>query len=110
MLRVFERVLDRNSPAIRRLEASLHHHPVGADVEAPLLEVADLVLGLADHDLDDRALHPLRLATQGLDLPSKALPGVRIRGGLSLCLPDRNEGLDLGKLRLPTWPDPLKPP
>ena len=64
MLRVLEGVIDGDSLAVGRLEAGLHHHPVRDDVEVPLLEVADLVLRLADDDLDDRAVHPLRLAAQ----------------------------------------------
>jgi hypothetical protein len=68
MLGVFERVLHRHALAVGGLEAGLHHHPVGDDVEAPLGKIAYLVLRLADDDLDDRAVHPLRLPAQELDL------------------------------------------
>ena len=74
MLRVLEGVLDRHPLAVGRLEAGLHHHPVRDDVEAPLLEVADLVLRFADDDLDDRALHPLRLTAQRIELRRRGAP------------------------------------
>jgi hypothetical protein len=54
MLRVLEG--DSTAPlAVRRLEARFMTRPVRDDVDAPLLEVRDLVLSLADDDLDDGA-------------------------------------------------------
>ena len=43
------------------LEALLHQGAMRDDVEAPLLEVGDLVLRLADDDLDDRLVEPVGL-------------------------------------------------
>ena len=80
VLRVLEGVLHGHPLAVRRLEAGLHHHAVRDDVEAPLLEVAHLVLRFADDDLDDRALHPLRLPAQLLERRRQALPVIRIGG------------------------------
>ena len=61
VLRILERILDRHALAVQGLKACLHHSSVRDDFESPLLEVADLVLRFAYDDLDDRALHPLRL-------------------------------------------------
>ena len=76
MVRVLEGVLHVHPLAVRGLEPVLHHDAVGDDVKAPLLEVADFVLGLADDDLDDGALHPLGLAAEPVPLL-----GQRRRGG-----------------------------
>ena len=48
------------------------------DVEAPLLEVGDLVLRLADDDLDDRLIQPLRLALRAWP-PLRAARRARLR-------------------------------
>ena len=110
MLRVLEGVLDRHPLAVRRLEAGLHHHAVRDDVEAPLLEVAHLVLRFADDDLDDRALHPLRLTAQRFDVPGQALPHVGVSGRGQLRFLDGNQRLDLGELGLPARLDALEHP
>ena len=80
MLRVLERRLHIHPLAVADLEALLHQGAVRDDVEAPLLEVGDLVLRLADDDLDDRLLHPLRLALQ---------PGQLLRRRVALVFVDR---------------------
>src|SRR5262249_1069960 len=64
VLWVLESVLHSYPLAIRRLEALLHHHAVRDDVKAPLLEVAHLVPRFTNDDLDEGALHPLRLTTE----------------------------------------------
>src|SRR5437588_11075267 len=110
MLRVLECIIHGYPFAAGRLEAGFHDHAVRDNFEAPALKVADLVLSLTDNDFDDGTLHPLRLSAQGLELIFKALLRVRVRGGLSLLLPDRNDCLDLGQLRLPAWFDPLEHP
>ena len=61
MLRVLERRLDIDALAIARLEALLHQGAMRDDVKAPFLEVGDLVLCLADDDLDDRLVEPAAL-------------------------------------------------
>src|SRR5688500_15609480 len=53
--------------AVGRLEAGLQNEAVRDDVEAPPLEITNLVLSLADHDLDDRFFHPCRLAADSLE-------------------------------------------
>src|SRR3989442_9115880 len=80
------------------------------DVEAPSLEIADFVLRLADHDLDDRAFHPLRLPTQPLDFSAESLPRVGVRGGGKLHLLAQNESLDLSQFHLPSRLDTLEHP
>ena len=75
MVGLFEGIFDVQPLAVRRLEAVLHDDPVGDDVEVPLFEVAHLVLGLADDDLNDRGLQPLGLAAEPLDFPGQAPPG-----------------------------------
>ena len=95
MLRVLESVLHSHSLAVQRLEASLHHHAVRDDIEAPLLEVAHFVLRLTDDDLDDGALHPLRLAAKLLQRRTQTLPCIRIGGRCQFRLLLRDEGFDL---------------
>src|SRR5439155_14894452 len=80
------------------------------DVESPSLEIADFVLRLADHDLDDRAFHPLRLPAQPLDFSAESLPRVGVRGGGKLRLLAQNESLDLSQLCLPSRLDALEHP
>src|SRR5439155_14038933 len=105
--RILERVLHAHPLAVRRLEASLHHDTMGNDVEAPLLEVPYLVLRFADDDLDDRAFHPLRLATQPFQNLDQSLPlvGTRRSGQFSFLPP--YEGFYLGELELPAGLDAL---
>ena len=64
MLRVLERGLDIDALAVARLEALLHQGAMRDDVETPLLEIGDLVLRLADDDLDDRFVEPVGLGLQ----------------------------------------------
>ena len=64
MLWVLEGGLDIDALAARNLEALLHPLPVRDDVEAPLLEIGDLVLRLADYDLYDSFIQPPRLPFQ----------------------------------------------
>ena len=86
----------------------LHHHAVRDDVEAPFLEVADLVLRFADDDLDDRALHPLRLAAQRFELLGQALPFVRIGSRSSCRFQLAESSLQLRELCLPARLDALE--
>ena len=72
MLRVLEGGLDVHALAVRRLEALLHQRAVRDDVEAPLLEVGDLVLRLADDDLDDGLVQPVRPAPRSCSQPRPA--------------------------------------
>ena len=81
MLRILEGVLHSHALTAGRFETGLHHHPMRNDVEAPLPEVAGFVLRLADDDFDHRAVHPLRLTAQRLELPDEALPYVRVGSG-----------------------------
>ena len=64
MLRVLEGGLHIDALAVCGLETPLHTVAMGDDVETPLLEVGDLVLCLADDDLDDRVVQPGRLGRQ----------------------------------------------
>ena len=80
MIRVLERGLHVDALAIRRLEALLHPGAARDDVEAPFREVFDLVLGLADDDLDDGLVQPGGL---GRKLPS--LLRERFTDGLVSC-------------------------
>jgi hypothetical protein len=72
--------------AVRGLEASLHDLSVGNDVDSPLLEVAYLILCLADDDLDDCAVHPVGLSYQPVPLgeAGRALVLRRRCGGFAL--------------------------
>ena len=79
VLRVFEGVVDGYSFAVWCLEAGFHHLPMRNDIKAPFFEVADLVLRLADDDLDDRAFHPLRLRSQLIEFLADAFPCRRDR-------------------------------
>ena len=63
----------------------LHHGAVRNDVEAPLLEIRDLVLRLADDDLDDGLLHPLCLARSCLDLLGRRSRSSSLEAGSQLC-------------------------
>ena len=77
MRRVLERGLHIHSLTVGCLEAPLHTVTVRDDVEAPLREVPDLVLGFADDDLDDCLVQPVRLGRQPLRLLAK-----RVTAGL----------------------------
>ena len=48
-------------PLFADLEALLHPGAMRDDVDAPLLEIGDFVLSLADDDFDQRLRHPFRL-------------------------------------------------
>ena len=51
------------------------------DVEAPLLEVGDFVLRLADDDFNERLLKPSRLGQQAVALSMELLATVLVRRG-----------------------------
>ena len=110
VLRVLEGLVHRHPLAIGRLKAALHHHSVRDDVEAPLPEIAHFVLRFADDDLDNRALHPLRLAAQAVELRRQPLPEVEVGGPSKRGLPVGDERLEPGESRLPARLDALEHP
>ncbi len=87
VLRIFERRLHVHALAVRRLEALLHPGTMGNDVETPFPEIPDLVLRLADDDLDDRLVEPGGLGQQAVALRLQALAGAPQRAGRAEGLP-----------------------
>jgi len=81
---------------------------MGNDVQAPLLEVAHLVLRLADDDLDDCAFHPLGLPAQLLQQLAKPLSVVGVRGFRPFRLFLQDQAFHLSELRLPPRLDALE--
>ena len=80
------------------------------DVEAPFCKVANLVLGLADHNLDDRALYPLDLTAEGFDFIGQTLPHVKVGGSSQLRFSNRDAHIYLIELRLPMRLNALEHP
>ena len=78
MRRIFKGGFHIYPLTVRRLETLLHRRPVGDDVEAPLFEIGDFVLRLADDDFDEGLVQPLRLGQQAVALGLEQLPGVSI--------------------------------
>ena len=70
MLGALERGLDIDALAVCSLEALLHSDAMRDDVEAPFREIFDLVLSLADDDLDDGLVQPRGLGGQLLHAAS----------------------------------------
>ena len=83
-----------HNPAKRHaLEALLHPGAMGDDVEPPLLEVPNLVLGFADDDLDNCLFHPPRLALKPLALLGILFSPRRGAYHFQLCPPVRHYSL-----------------
>ena len=96
--------------AVSRIEALLHQGAMRDDVEAPFLEVGDLILRFADDDLDDRLIKPRGLCFQLPGLVQECGAGgvIALRHGLQ---PLRLDGRShLGRFRLPARHDPLVQP
>ena len=107
MVGLFEGIFDVQALAVRGLEAVLHDNPVGDDVEVPLFEVADLVLGLADDDLNDRGLQPLGLAAEPFHFAGQGLPAAFLDGAAERIFLQKGIAPDLGQFRFPERDDAL---
>jgi hypothetical protein len=101
MLRGLEGGLDIDALAIARVEALLHQGAMRDDVETPFLEVCNLVLRLADDDLDDRLVEPVGLGLDFSGVIEKRGTRAAVRGCHCFRSLRIRTGSNLHSLRLP---------
>ena len=103
VLRVLEGGLHIDALALCDFETLLHAGAMGDDVETPLLEVGNLVLRLADDDLDDGLVQPGCLGRQLVGLLLKRSTSGLVPRLLSFSSFVIRRRADLRRLRSPYW-------